>query len=68
MLTGDYTRDFTGKDIFLEVLRNKPIPIRQRDANIPQKLAEVIDLALIEEPEIYFKSAKAFKEALLSVL
>ncbi len=68
MLTGYYPRDFTGKDIFLEVLRNKPVQIRRRDANIPQKLAEVIDLALKEEPEIYFKSAKAFKRALLSVL
>lgn len=66
MLTGYYPRDFTGKDIFLEVLRNKPVPIRQRDISIPKKLAEVIDLALIEEPEIYFKSAKAFKQALLS--
>ncbi|MEM7578633.1 MAG: protein kinase [Cyanobacteria bacterium P01_A01_bin.80] len=68
MLTKCYPRDFTGNDIFLAVLRNKPIPIRDRDTNIPIKLAEVIDLALIEEPEIYFKSAKAFKQGLLSVL
>jgi pSer/pThr/pTyr-binding forkhead associated (FHA) protein len=67
MLTGNLPRDFSGNDIFLAVLRNKPIPIRQRDANIPLKLAEIIDLALIEEPEIYFKTAKAFKQALLSV-
>ena len=67
MLTGYYPRDFSGNDIFLAILRNKPIPIRQRDANIPPKLAEIIDLALIEEPEIYFKTAKAFKQALLSV-
>ena len=66
MLTGYYPRDFTGKDIFLEVLRNKPVPILQRGTNIPKKLAEVIDLALMEEPEIYFKSAKAFKQALLT--
>ncbi|MEM7725664.1 MAG: protein kinase [Cyanobacteria bacterium P01_A01_bin.45] len=77
MLTGYLPRNFSGNDTFLAVLRNKPIPIRQRDASIPKKLAEVIDLGLIEEPEIYFKSAMtlkgsreaiAFKEALLNVL
>ncbi len=66
-MSRNFPRDFTGKDIFLEVLRNKPIPISDRNTNIPHKIAEVIDLALIEEPEIYFKSAKAFKQALLSV-
>ncbi|WP_315787996.1 hypothetical protein [Fischerella sp. JS2] len=34
-------------------MQNEPLPIRQRDASIPQKLAEVIDLALVEKPEIY---------------
>ncbi|MEM7717053.1 MAG: hypothetical protein AAF349_26470 [Cyanobacteria bacterium P01_A01_bin.68] len=56
-MTGNLPRDFSGNDVFLVVLRNKPIPIRQRDANIPKKLAEVIDNGLVEEPEIYFKSA-----------
>ena len=68
ILTGYLPRDFTRNDIFLAVLRNKPVPIRQRDANIPKQLAKVIDLALVEEPEIYFKSAIAFKQALLNVL
>ena len=67
-MSRNFPRDFTGKDIFLEVLRNKPIPIRDRDTNIPHKLAEIIDLSLIEEPEIHFKSAKPFKQALLSAL
>ena len=57
MLTGYFPRNFSSKDMFLEVLINKPVPIRQRDANIPENLAEVIDLALVEEPEIHFKSA-----------
>lgn len=71
MLTGYYPRDFLGNEIYLEVLTNKPVPILKRDTNIPHKLAEVIDLALIEKPEvteIYFKSAKEFKQALLTVL
>jgi hypothetical protein len=29
------------------------------------KLAEVIDLALVEKPEIYFPSAAEFKKALV---
>ena len=68
MLTGYSPRDFFGNNVWLEVLRNKPVPILQRDINIPHKLAEIIDLALIEEPEIHFKSAKEFKQALLSVV
>ncbi|BAY25290.1 serine/threonine kinase [Calothrix sp. NIES-2100] len=68
MLTGTYPRNFTGNDPFLVVLQNDPIPIRQRDATIPHKLAEVIDLALIDKPEIHFKNAIDFKKALLTAL
>lgn len=68
MLTGTFPRNFTGGDPFLAVLQNDPVPIRQQNPLIPQKLAEVIDLALVEKPEIYFKSATAFKQALLGVL
>ena len=63
MLTGTYARNFT-KDPLLSILENQPIPIRQRDANIPKKLAEVIDLGLVEKPQIHFKNAAAFKRAL----
>ncbi len=66
MLTGTYPRNFTGNDVFLAVLMNDPVPIRERDASIPQKLAEVIDLGLVEKPEIYFKNAVEFKKALLN--
>ncbi len=65
MLTGAYPRDFVGKDPILTVLQTKPVPIRKRNIAVPQSLAEVIDLALIDEPEIYFKTAKEFKHALL---
>ncbi|MDZ8259483.1 protein kinase domain-containing protein [Nostoc sp. ChiQUE01b] len=67
MLTGCFPRNFTG-DPFLAVLQNNPIPIRQRDATIIQPLAQVIDLALVDKPEIHFKSAAEFKRALLSAL
>lgn len=68
MITGTYPRDFAGKDPFLAVLDDKPVPVRVRDASIPQKLAEVIDLALIDSPAIYFKNAADFKQALSSAL
>jgi hypothetical protein len=67
MLTGDFPRDFN-KDPFLTVLENDPVPIQQRDGKIPQKLAKVIDLALVEKPGIYFKSASDLKKALLGVI
>lgn len=68
MLTGCYPRNFMGGDQFLAVLQNDPVPIRQRDSTIPQRLAEVIDLALVEKPEIYFKSAVELKQALLGIV
>jgi len=43
------------------------LPILQRNGNIPKKLAEVIDLALIEKPQIYFDSAEKFKEVLIKI-
>ncbi|BAZ14667.1 serine/threonine kinase [Calothrix sp. NIES-4071] len=67
MLTANFPRNFTGADPFLAVLQNDPVPIRARNASIPQPLAEVIDLALVEKPEIHFKTAMEFKQALLSV-
>ncbi|MBE9234266.1 protein kinase [Cuspidothrix issatschenkoi LEGE 03284] len=66
MLTGYVPRNFT-KDPFMDILENDPVPILQRNGNIPKKLAEVIDLALIEKPQIYFDSAEKFKKALILV-
>jgi eukaryotic-like serine/threonine-protein kinase len=51
----------------LAVLQNDPVPIRQGNPSILRNLAEVIDLGLVEKPEIYFKSPAAFKKALLAV-
>ncbi|MBD2568477.1 serine/threonine protein kinase [Anabaena lutea FACHB-196] len=66
MLTGYFPRNFTD-DPWLDILQNNPVPILQRDRNIPIKLAEVIDLALTEKPQIYFQSAAKFKEALIDI-
>lgn len=66
MLTGAYPRNFVG-DPFLAVLQTNAVPIRERDASIPKQLAELIDQALVDKPEIYFKDAASFKQALSSV-
>ncbi|NEP45038.1 MAG: FHA domain-containing protein, partial [Okeania sp. SIO2H7] len=68
MLTGTSPRDFTNKDPFLVVLQNDAVPIREREPSIPKKVAEVIDLALRDTPDIYFKTAAAFKRALLQAI
>jgi WD40 repeat protein len=67
MLTGAYPRDFAGKDPYLAVLQTEPVPIQQRNPNLPKALAEVIDMALIDIPEIRIKDAATFKQVLNNV-
>ncbi|MGK7926854.1 MAG: protein kinase [Spirulina sp.] len=64
MLAGKYPRRFGKKDPLLVVLRSNAIPIRQREPSLPKPLAEAIDLALQDQPTIYFKTAKEFRQAL----
>ncbi|WP_341735390.1 protein kinase [Microcoleus sp. CAWBG640] len=68
MLTGYSPRNFVGLDPFRAVLDNDAVPIRDRTSSIPQPLATVIDRALIDNPEIYYKSAADFKQALLNTI
>ncbi|MDF0551601.1 FHA domain-containing protein [Kamptonema sp. UHCC 0994] len=65
MLTANAPRNFSGQDPFLAVLQNDAVPVRDRNSAIPKPLADVIDLALVDNPEIYFKSAGEFKQVLL---
>ena len=65
MLTGTPPRDFPGgEDPFRVVLQRQPVPIRERNSSIPGPLAKVIDQALIDQPEIHFKTAADLKRAL----
>ncbi len=64
LLTGYTPRDFGDGDKCLAVLEVDPTPIRKRRSDLPQRLAEVIDLALKEEPALAFQTAVAFKKAL----
>jgi eukaryotic-like serine/threonine-protein kinase len=69
LLTGTVPRDFPrGSEPFLVVLHQDTVPIRQRNSSIPRRLAEVIDRALQDKPEIGFQTAFAFKQALEEAL
>ena len=72
MLTGQSPRKLENNhdhhNPFEFVKISEPRPILQLNDNIPQNLAEVIDLALRDKPEIYFKSAQELKQALLQVI
>jgi serine/threonine protein kinase len=65
MITGTYPRNFSSdKDPYLVLLQTDPISINQREITLPQPLATLIDQALIDNPQIIFKTATAFKQAL----
>ncbi|HZO73753.1 MAG TPA: protein kinase [Ktedonobacteraceae bacterium] len=65
LLTGTVPRDFPpGCEPFLVVLRQKAVPICQRNPKIPPRLAEVIDHALHDRPAIGYQTAMEFKRAL----
>ena len=61
MLTGEYPKDFVNKDQVLAALDNAAIPIQKRDPKIPQRIAQIIDQALIDNPVIGIQSASDLK-------
>lgn len=61
MLTGTYPKDFYGHDAYAASLKNPSVPINKRNVAIPRKLAEVIDTALNELPDIGIQSALELK-------
>ena len=67
MLTGYAPKDFKGRiDRFAAALDAEPVPVQVRNPHVPDRLAEVIDTALRETPEIGFATVKALKEAIVS--
>jgi serine/threonine protein kinase len=69
LITGHVPRNFLpDKDPWLTVLTTAPIPIRQRDAAVPARLAELLDAALDDSQGLRFSSAAAFKSALQGVI
>ena len=69
MLTGQLPRDFPrGVDPMEVVLGGRIVPIRERDADIPKKLAEVIDRSLAVNPKDRWQDAAQMLDALGKVL
>ena len=66
MITGYSSHNLQGQDPFLAVLQTDAVPVRDRTYAISKPLPTVIDRALIDHPEIYYKSAAKFKQALLN--
>jgi serine/threonine protein kinase len=65
MLTLQPPRQFgPGRDAWQVVLDTDAVPIRERNPEIPARLAKVIDAALIDNPEIRFKTAAELSAAL----
>ncbi|MBQ4513101.1 MAG: protein kinase [Anaerolineaceae bacterium] len=69
MLTGKFPKDFySGKNPWQVIILEKAIPIRKRNSAIPEKMAAVIDKALVEDPSIGYKSAAALRRDLVAAL
>ncbi len=65
MLTMQYPREFRkGADPWKAILQTNPVSILERDPSLARRLGNVIDEALIDSPEIRFKSAAEFHAAL----
>jgi eukaryotic-like serine/threonine-protein kinase len=69
MLTGQSPRDFVqGVDPIQIILQERVISIRERDANVPRKVAEVIDRALSNDVKERYQDALEMKIALSNAL
>jgi serine/threonine protein kinase len=69
LLTGFTPRDFLpGRDPWRTVWETDPMPILKRGVPVPRRLADVIDEALVDRPEIKFKEVGQFRTALEQAL
>lgn len=69
MLTGQFPKPLkSGIDIWQSLVSEIAVPIRKRDPSVPERLAEVIDSALIDSPEIGCKTAAALREQIVTAL
>ena len=70
MLTLEYPRDLANRleNPMFGLLKTQPVSIRTRNSDIPEALGKLIDLALQDDSQLYFKTALQFKNALLSVI
>jgi len=69
MLTKHPPRNFSpAVSPWCTLVNSAPVPIAQRRASVPKRLAALIDTALDDEEELKFKTAIEFKEELLKAI
>lgn len=69
LLTGQLPKDFPrGQDHIQIVLNGRVVPIRERDAGIPRKVAEVVDRALTNDVKERYQDAAEMRKALPNAL
>ncbi len=75
LLTGNYIYDFDAldrrgerKDPFWVILEDPIVPLRDRNASVPETVADVIETALEREPEDRFEAAVEMGAALRKAL
>ncbi len=61
LLTGQFPRDRIGDEPLSGILDSEPIPIRRRDARVPESVARAFDRALNANPKKRFPSAASMK-------
>jgi serine/threonine-protein kinase len=66
LLTGKFIRDLSGPlaNKVDQVLSQEPVPIRERQPDLPEELAQVIHRALESEPDQRFPNVTEFRRAL----
>jgi eukaryotic-like serine/threonine-protein kinase len=68
MLTGTSPRDFpAGRDPWQIVLQTDAVPVRRRVPGLPDPLAQVIDTALRDRPDIGYGTATELRRALAAI-
>lgn len=68
MLTGECPRTMAkGEDPMMVVLSRHAVPVRERNGDIPEDLAAVVDRSLVTDPAERFADASAMRQALLSM-
>ena len=69
MLTGTFPKNFRpGKNVWQIIVTEPAVPIRKHETKIPEKLAAVIDRALVEQPSIGCTSASTLRRNIVSAL
>ena len=69
MFTGRYPRKYNkDTDPWLTTLKVPVTPISEYESSLPKALAEIIDKALYEQPQLHYKSALQLKNDILKVI